>query len=197
LAAVPVLGQPCTAATQCLMARPPAWTRHSSHRLQLQCKLRRHGRVAASVFVKACGAAGKGVHLLAWLDHYQSYGIHDMPSSAACALHLSAWRSYPLDAVWQAWRGHGHLSAAGLQRTLHTIGCEWQGQAVVAPACGCLPACVAARSTLCGVSAMAVMTLHLRGGSYAAHDIIKMTGRADSYHQPIMRGHNQRTRRSA
>jgi hypothetical protein len=48
-----------------------------------------------------------------------------------------------------------HLSAAGLLRTLHALGWERQGQAMAAPACGCLSACVAASSTLCGVSAMA------------------------------------------
>jgi len=42
----------------------------------------------------------------------------------------------------------GHLTAAGLLRTLHALGCELQGQAMAAPACGCLSACVAASSTL-------------------------------------------------
>jgi len=38
----------------------------------LRCKIEDMAAIAASVFVKSCGAAGKGVHLLAWLDHYQA-----------------------------------------------------------------------------------------------------------------------------
>ncbi len=57
-----------------------------------------------------------------------------------------------------------HLTAAGLLRTLRTLralGCELQGQAMAAPVRGCLSACVAASSTLCGVSAVAQVEGHV------------------------------------